>query len=101
MRARIEGKNAEMKRSHGLTRAKWYGLVSVSKQTKLTAIAVNLKKIAKLFSSDFTLTIQLFTKNNLKNEIIIYFKNFAIIYGAFFSAPEPPPFPIHILSRTV
>ena len=50
-RARIEGKNSEMKRFHGLARAKWYGLVAVSKQTKLTVIAVNLKKIAKLFSS--------------------------------------------------
>lgn len=79
MRARIEGKNAEMKRSHGLTRAKWYGLVSVSKQAKLTAIAVNLKKIARLFSSDFTSIIQFLAKNNLKNYIIIYFKNFAII----------------------
>lgn len=57
----------------------WYGLVSVSKQAKLTAIAVNLKKISKLFSSDFTSVIQFFAKNNLKNYIIIYFKNFAII----------------------
>ena len=49
-RARIEGKNGEMKRFHGLARAKWYGLLAVSKQTKLTVIAVNLKKIAKLSS---------------------------------------------------
>ena len=50
-RARIEGKNGEMKRFHGLARAKGYGQLAVSKQTKLTVIAVNLKKIAKLFSS--------------------------------------------------
>ncbi len=49
-RARIEGKNGEMKRFHGLARAKWYGLLAVSKQTKLTVIAVNLKKIATLSS---------------------------------------------------
>lgn len=79
MRARIEGKNAEMKRSHGLTRAKWYGLVSVSKQAKLTAIAVNLKKIAKLFSSVFTPIIRFFTKNNFKSDIIIHFKILAVI----------------------
>lgn len=49
-RARIEGKNGEMKRFHGLARAKGYGLFAVSTQAKLTAIAVNLKRIAKLFS---------------------------------------------------
>lgn len=50
-RAKIESKNAEMKRFHGLTRARGYGLKSVSIQTKLTAIAVNLKRISKLISS--------------------------------------------------
>lgn len=49
-RARIEGKNAEMKRFHGLARARGYGLKSVEIQAKLTAIAVDLKKIGKLFS---------------------------------------------------
>lgn len=47
-RASIECKNAEMKRFHGLSRAKGYSLSSVSKQAKLTAIAVNLKAIAKV-----------------------------------------------------
>lgn len=49
-RARIEGKNAEMKRFHGLARARGYGLKSVEIQAKMTAIVVNLKKIAKVFS---------------------------------------------------
>lgn len=49
-RASIENKNAELKRFHGLSRARGYGLLSVSKQSKLTAIAVNLKRIAALVS---------------------------------------------------
>jgi len=49
-RAPIEPKNAEMKRFHGLARARGYGLKSVSIQAKLTVLAVNLKRIAKLLS---------------------------------------------------
>lgn len=59
-RARIEGKNAEMKRFHGLARARGYGLESVATQAKLTAIAVNLKKIAKLFSLNNTYILKIF-----------------------------------------
>ena len=51
-RAIIEPKNAEMKRFHGLARAGGYGLVSVEKQVILTVIAVNLKRICKLISSN-------------------------------------------------
>jgi len=50
-RASIEWKNAELKRFHGLARATGYGLRSVSTQAKLTALAVNLKRIAALVSS--------------------------------------------------
>ena len=50
-RASIEGKNAELKRFHGLSRARGYGLLSVSKQSKLAAIAVNLKRIAAIASA--------------------------------------------------
>lgn len=50
-RASIEAKNAELKRFHGLTRARGYGLLSVSKQSKLAAIAVNIKRIAAIVSS--------------------------------------------------
>ncbi len=50
-RAKIEPKNAELKRFHGLNRAKGYGLRSIGIQAKLTALAVNLKRIAKLVSA--------------------------------------------------
>jgi transposase len=50
-RACQEWKNGEMKNFHGLDRAKGYGLKSMSKQAKLTAIAVNLKRIAAILSS--------------------------------------------------
>jgi len=50
-RAKIEPKNAELKRFHGLDRAKGYGLKSVRIQAKLTALAANLKRIAKLVSA--------------------------------------------------
>ncbi len=57
-RASIEGKNAELKRSHGLGRAKGYGLVSMSKQSKLAAIAVNIKRIAAIMTADFSCFIK-------------------------------------------
>lgn len=50
-RAKIEPKNAELKRFHGLDRAKGYGLKSIRIQAKLTALAVNLKRIAKMVSA--------------------------------------------------
>jgi len=70
-RASIEWKNAELKRFHGLARAKGYGLRSVSTQAKLTALAVNLKRIATLVSSlkhDFsTIFLKLREKLNFYN----------------------------------
>ncbi|TKC11882.1 IS1182 family transposase [Robertmurraya kyonggiensis] len=50
-RACQEWKNGEMKNFHGLNRAKGYGLKSMSIQAKLTALAVNLKRIAGILSS--------------------------------------------------
>ena len=47
-RASEEWKNAEMKRFHGLARARGWGLRSMVFQAKFTAIAVNLKRIANL-----------------------------------------------------
>jgi hypothetical protein len=47
-RAAQEWKNGEMKRFHGLARAKGFWLLSVAIQAKLAAIAVNLKRIAAL-----------------------------------------------------
>jgi hypothetical protein len=50
-RASIEGKNAELKRFHGLSRARGYGLLNVCKQSKLAAIATNIKRIAAIVSA--------------------------------------------------
>ena len=64
-RASIEGKNAELKRFHGLYRARGYGLLSVSMQSKLAAIAVNIKRIAAIAASKFcifTLNIKIFSQ---------------------------------------
>lgn len=47
-RSAQEWKNGEMKRFHGMSRARGWGLRSVAFQVKLTAIAVNLKRIAAL-----------------------------------------------------
>lgn len=47
-RAAEEWKNAEMKRFHGMARAKGWGLRSMTFQAKFTAIAVDLKRIANL-----------------------------------------------------
>jgi len=50
-RASHEWKNGEMKRFHGMDRARGFGLNSMKTQAKLTALAVNLKRIAALLSS--------------------------------------------------
>jgi hypothetical protein len=47
-RAAQEWKIAEMKRFHGMSRARGWGLRGLRIQVKLTAIAVNLKRIAAL-----------------------------------------------------
>jgi DNA modification methylase len=47
-RSAQEWKNGEMKRFHGLSRARGWGLRSILFQAKLTAIAVNLKRIATI-----------------------------------------------------
>lgn len=48
-RACQEWKNEE-KNIHGLVRARGYGLISMSLQAKLTALAINLKRIAGILS---------------------------------------------------
>ena len=52
-RSAQEWKNGEMKRFHGMSRARGWGLRSVTFQAKLTAIAVNLKRIAALNTAVF------------------------------------------------
>ena len=51
-RAAQEWKNGEMKRFHGMNRARGWGKRSVSFQAKFTAIAVNLIRIAALWRED-------------------------------------------------
>jgi len=53
-RAAHEWKNGEMKRFHGMSRAKGLGLRGVTVQVKLTAIAVNLKRIAAIYGEKHT-----------------------------------------------
>jgi transposase len=48
VRLRIEHKNAEMKRAHGLTRAKYRGVFGMRIQAFLTAFTVNVKRMIKL-----------------------------------------------------
>lgn len=86
-RARIEGKNAEMKRFHGLARAKGYGLLAVSMQAKLTAIAVNLKKIAKLSTSKDDIIISKIHKKFFELKIYILSSKF---YATFSVVPNRP-----------
>jgi transposase len=64
-RASHEWKNGEMKRFHGLDRARGYGLKSVNLQAKLTALAVNLKRIAALMSSLLLSLYWVYSRNHL------------------------------------
>lgn len=59
-RACQEGKNGEMKNHHGLDRARGYGKRSMSMQAKLTALAVNLKRIAIILSSKRPIVLSIF-----------------------------------------
>jgi transposase len=61
-RAAQEWKNGEMKRFHGLARARGFGLRGAAIQAKLTAIAVNLKRIAALMREKDGGTEQLFAR---------------------------------------
>lgn len=48
MKAHIEPKQGEMKRFHGLKRAKFWGKEKMNIQAMLTGIAVNLKRFIKM-----------------------------------------------------
>lgn len=50
MRAHIEPKQGEMKRFHGLERAKFWGIEKLNVQAILTGIVVNIKRFVKLSS---------------------------------------------------
>ncbi|MHA1482611.1 MAG: transposase [Candidatus Heimdallarchaeaceae archaeon] len=50
-RAKIEPKQAEMKRFHGLERAKYWGLPKLNIQSTITAIVVNVKRFVNVLES--------------------------------------------------
>ncbi|MDO8727925.1 MAG: IS1182 family transposase [Candidatus Methanoperedens sp.] len=50
-RAHIEPKHAEMKRFHGMARARYWGLPKVNIQFIITAIVVNVKRLANVIGS--------------------------------------------------
>jgi transposase len=83
-RACQEWKNGEMKNFHGLNRARGYGLKSMSIQAKLTAIAVNLKRIASILSSlklSQSVSIIIFLE---KLDLAQHFYKFKAIKGGLF-----------------
>lgn len=89
-RACHEGKNGEMKNHHGLDRAQGYGKRSMSTQAKLTAIAVNFKRIASILSSEIP---ELFKDIQfyLRNLTILKFKGKCLIKKGTFSVVSDCP----------
>ena len=53
MRAHIEPKQGEMKRFHGLEKAKFWGIEKLNVQALLTGIVVNLKRFVNLSSDSY------------------------------------------------
>lgn len=88
-RARIEGKNGEMKRFHGLARARGYGLRSMETQSKLTAIAVNLKRISRIVSSKI---IECLMKKISYRIVMFYTRFFMALFQWFRTSPCSPMF---------
>ena len=82
-RSAQEWKNGEMKRFHGLSRAIGWGLRSILFQAKLTAIAVNLKRIAAITGKETLPVIAVFKKIEDYFQKFILNTNFATV---FFSA---------------
>ena len=50
-RSQIEPKQGEMKRFHGMARAKFWGLAKLNIQAIITAITVNVKRFANVVGS--------------------------------------------------
>ncbi|MHA6250785.1 IS1182 family transposase [Oceanobacillus sp. CAU 1775] len=72
-RACQEWKNGEMKNHHGLDRAKGYGLKPMELQAKLTALAVNMKRVAAILSSKMSAFLDYIFIFSKKQQKIIYF----------------------------
>ena len=75
-RSAQEWKNAELKRFHGMTRAKGWGLKSITFQAKLTAIAVNLKRIAALVDDKWGNNPAPFTQFAVCHAVLKFIFNF-------------------------
>lgn len=75
-RSSQEWKNGEMKRFHGLSRARGWGLRSMLFQAKLTAIAVNLKRIAAIVGEKISPTIAFLSLFCLLEKAKSIFKKF-------------------------
>ena len=54
-RAHIEPKQGEMKRYHGLERAKYWGLPKMNIQATISAIVVNVKRVITMNSCSYQL----------------------------------------------
>ena len=79
-RSAQEWKNGEMKRFHGLSRARGWGLRSILFQAKLTAIAVNLKRIAAITGKKTLPIIAFFKKIENHFQKFISNPDFATIF---------------------
>lgn len=73
-RWRVEGVHGEAKTQHGLRRAVRRGMAEVSIQVFLTAIAINLKKLAKAYRRLTALTEALWVAYHNKIGIVSYFQ---------------------------
>lgn len=78
-RSAQEWKNGEMKRFHGLSRARGRGLRSILFQAKLTAIAVNLKRIATITGKETLPVIAFFKKIRDYFQKFILNTDFAVV----------------------
>ena len=73
-----------MKRFHGMSRARGWGLRGLRIQVKLTAIAVNLKRIAALAHASKPKNEEPGTGNaSKKGRIFVFVSTFVHIYAQF------------------
>ena len=79
-RSAQEWKNDKMKRFHGLSRARGWGLRSILFQAKLTAIAVNLKRIAAITGKETPPVIAIFKKIEKHFQKSILNTDFATVF---------------------
>ena len=82
-RAGIEWKNGEMKRFHGMDRARGFGLASVRTQVKLIALAVNLKRIGNILLENEKEALKK-KRDSLMRLFFVFFRpTFRLLYNKF------------------